>query len=112
MGKQNKATSVSRLAAGGPNSDPRPPPLPSRTVHTRTVLVHTNSTHDDDAEKRVQLLQKANALLFDEAPIWFFNYNKAVMAVQPWLKGIQLDATELTHQNVEDLWVDETSPAK
>ena len=53
MGKQNKATSVSRLAAGGPNSDPRPPPLPSRTVHTRTVLVHTNSTHDDDAEKHV-----------------------------------------------------------
>ncbi len=66
----------------------------------------------DDAAKRVQLLQKANALLREEAPIWFFNYNKAVMAVQPWLKGIQLDATELTHQNVEDLWVDETSPAK
>src|SRR6059058_5071770 len=59
-----------------------------------------------------QLLQKANALLYDEAPVWFFNYNKAVMAVQPWLKGIQLNATELTHQNVEDLWVDETSPAK
>ncbi|PAY04597.1 ABC transporter substrate-binding protein [Bradyrhizobium sp. UFLA03-84] len=66
----------------------------------------------DDPAKRVQLLQKANSLLREEAPIWFFNYNKAVMAVQPWLKGIQLDATELTHQNVEDLWVDETSPAK
>jgi peptide/nickel transport system substrate-binding protein len=66
----------------------------------------------DDAAKRAQLLQKANALLYDEAPVWFFNYNKAVMAVQPWLKGIQLNATELTHQNVEDLWVDETSPAK
>ena len=66
----------------------------------------------DDAAKRGQLLQKANALLYDEAPVWFFNYNKAVMAVQPWLKGIQLNATELTHQNVEDLWVDETSPAK
>ena len=60
----------------------------------------------------VQLLQKANALLYEEAPVWFFNYNKAVMAVQPWLKGVQLNATELTHQNVEDLWVDETSPAK
>ena len=66
----------------------------------------------DDSAKRVQLLQKANALLYEEAPVWFFNYNKAVMAVQPWLKGIQLNATELTHQNVEDLWVDETSPAK
>jgi peptide/nickel transport system substrate-binding protein len=65
-----------------------------------------------DGEKRAELLQKANALLYEEAPVWFFNYNKAVMAVQPWLKGIQLNATELTHQNVEDLWVDETSPAK
>jgi peptide/nickel transport system substrate-binding protein len=66
----------------------------------------------DDGEKRIALLQKANALLQEEAPVWFFNYNKAVMAVQPWLKGIQLNATELTHQNVEDLWVDDTSPAK
>ncbi|HEV2155777.1 ABC transporter substrate-binding protein [Bradyrhizobium sp.] len=66
----------------------------------------------DDVAKRTQLLQKANALLYDEAPVWFFNYNKAVMAVQPWLHGVQLNATELTHQNVEDLWVDETSPAK
>ena len=66
----------------------------------------------DDAARRSQLLQKANAILHDEAPVWFFNYNKAVMAVQPWLKGVQRNATELTHQNVESLWVDETSPAK
>jgi peptide/nickel transport system substrate-binding protein len=66
----------------------------------------------DDTAKRTQLLQKANAVLFEEAPVWFFNYNKAVMAVQPWLKGVQLNATELTHQNVEDLWVDASSPAK
>jgi peptide/nickel transport system substrate-binding protein len=66
----------------------------------------------DDSAKRVQLLQKANALLYEEAPVWFFNYNKAVMAVQPWLHGVQKNATELTHQNVEELWVDDTSPAK
>jgi peptide/nickel transport system substrate-binding protein len=66
----------------------------------------------DDSAKRIQLLQKANALLYEEAPVWFFNYNKAVMAVQPWLKGVQLNPTELTHQNVEDLWVTEASPAK
>jgi len=66
----------------------------------------------DDTAKRIQLLQKANALLYEEAPVWFFNYNKAVMAVQPWLKGVQLNPTELTHQNVEDLWVTEASPAK
>lgn len=66
----------------------------------------------DDPAKRAELLKQANALLYDEAPVWFFNYNKAVMAVQPWLKGIQLNATELTHQNVEELWVEEASPAK
>jgi peptide/nickel transport system substrate-binding protein len=65
-----------------------------------------------DSARRTQLLQKANALLLEEAPVWFFNYNKAVMAVQPWLKGVQLNATELTHQNVEDLWVEASSPAK
>ncbi len=66
----------------------------------------------DDNDKRVQLLQKADALIYEEAPIWFFNYNKAVMAVQPWIKGLQLNATELTHQYPEDLWVDASSPAK
>jgi peptide/nickel transport system substrate-binding protein len=65
-----------------------------------------------DTAKRDDLLKKANALLFEEAPVWFFNYNKAVMAVQPWLKGIQPNATELTHQNVEDIWVEASSPAK
>ena len=41
----------------------------------------------DDAAKRVQLLKKANALLYDEAPVWFFNYNKAVMAVSAVAQG-------------------------
>ena len=65
----------------------------------------------DDAAKRVQLLQKANALLREEAPIWFFNYNKAVLAYQPWLRGLQPNATELALQRYEDLWVDASSPA-
>ena len=30
--------------------------------------------------------------------MWFFNYNKAVMAYQPWLKGLQPNATELAIQ--------------
>src|SRR5258705_2694402 len=60
----------------------------------------------DDAAKRVQLLQKANALLYEEAPVWFFNYNKAVMAVQPCLHGGQKEATELSHPNGCDQSVD------
>jgi len=65
----------------------------------------------DDLTKRNEILKKANAVLYEEAPVWFFNYNKAVLAYQPWLHGLQPNATELALQYYEDLWVDETSPA-
>ena len=35
----------------------------------------------DNAEQRNALLRKADGILYEEAPVWFFNYNKAVMAV-------------------------------
>ena len=66
---------------------------------------------EKDAGKKLELLKKANAMLQDEAPVWFFNYNKAVMAYQPWLHGLQANATELALQRYEDLWVDASSPA-
>jgi peptide/nickel transport system substrate-binding protein len=62
--------------------------------------------------KQLELIAKANAILYDEAPVWFFNYNKAVLAYQPWIHGLQANATEITHQYVEDIWVDERSPVK
>ena len=65
-----------------------------------------------DTARRDELLKKANALLLEEAPVWFFNYNKAVMAYQPWLHGLQANPTEITHQYAEDLWVDDKSPVK
>ena len=65
-----------------------------------------------DMAKRNDLLKKANALVYDEAPVWFFNYNKAVLAHQPWIHGLQANPTEITHQYPEDIWVDATSPAK
>ena len=66
----------------------------------------------EDPAKRTALLKQANALLYDEAPVWFFNYNKAVMAYQPWVHGLQKNATELTYQYPEHLWVEASSPAK
>ncbi len=65
-----------------------------------------------DMAKRNDLLRQANLLVQDEAPVWFFNYNKAVMAYQPWIHGLQANPTEITHQYVEDIWIDERSPAK
>jgi peptide/nickel transport system substrate-binding protein len=64
-----------------------------------------------DAAKRLDLVKKANAIVHADAPVWFFNYNKAVMAHQPWLHGLQPNATELMLQYYEDLWVDASSPA-
>ncbi len=65
-----------------------------------------------DMAKRNDLLKQANAIVYDEAPVWFFNYNKAVLAHQPWIHGLQANPTEITHQYPEDIWVDATSPAK
>ena len=64
-----------------------------------------------DPAKQTDLLRQANNLLQQEAPVWFFNYNKAVMAYQPWLHGLLPNATELALQNYDSLWIDNTAPA-
>jgi peptide/nickel transport system substrate-binding protein len=69
------------------------------------------ASNTDDPAKRNDLLKKANAIIYDDAPVWFFNYNKAVMAYQPWLKGLQPNSTELALQQYDELWVDASSPA-
>jgi peptide/nickel transport system substrate-binding protein len=63
-----------------------------------------------DISKRNEILRKADALFRDDAPIWFFNYNKAVIAHQPWVKGIKPVAIELMYQDLVDLWLDDSSP--
>lgn len=64
-----------------------------------------------DIAKRDALLKQANNIVQDDAPMWWFNYNKAVMAYQPWIHGLQPNATELAIQYYEDIWVDASSPA-
>ncbi len=64
-----------------------------------------------DPEQRTELLRQANNLLQDDAPVWFFNYNKAVMAYQPWVRGLVPNATELALQPYDEIWIDETAPA-
>ena len=70
------------------------------------------AAEEGDMGKRNDLLKQADGILYEEAPVWFFNYNKAVLAYQPWLHGLQANPTELTHQYPELLWVDDRSPAK
>jgi peptide/nickel transport system substrate-binding protein len=65
-----------------------------------------------DPAKQNAILKQADGILYDEAHVWFFNYNKAAMAFQPWVKGLQANATELTHQYPEFIWVTDQSPVK
>ena len=67
---------------------------------------------ETDPAKVIALLKQADGILYDEASHWFFNYNKAAMAFQPWVKGLQPNATELTHQYPESIWVTDASPVK
>ena len=57
------------------------------------------------------LTREPNNLLQEEAPLWFFNYNKAVMAYQPWVHGLKPNAMELAIQDYEDIWIDDSAPA-
>ncbi len=72
--------------------------------------LYEQARDENDPEKRTDLLRQANDIIQDEAAMWFFNYNKAVMAYQPWVHGLQANATELAIQNYEDVWIDDTAP--
>jgi len=63
-----------------------------------------------DRNTRLRVLRQADALFREDAPVWFFNYNKAVVAHQPWVHGIKPVAVEIMYQDMADVWVDESSP--
>ena len=68
------------------------------------------ASQERDMAKRLDYLRKADAIFREDAPIWFFNYNKAVVAHQPWVHGIKPVAIEMMYQDMADIWVDESSP--
>ncbi|MBN9243017.1 MAG: ABC transporter substrate-binding protein [Mesorhizobium sp.] len=67
--------------------------------------------NETDPAKQNDILRQANNLLEEEAPVWFFNYNKAVMAYQPWVHGLKPNGAELAIQDYEDVWIDDSAPA-
>ena len=64
-----------------------------------------------DETKRNDLIRQADGIIRDEAPYWFFNYNKAVMAYQPWVHGLKGNPQELAIQDYDKIWIDDTAPA-
>jgi len=63
-----------------------------------------------DQDKRLGFVKKANALFHEEAPLWFFNYNKAIIAYQPWVHGLQKVGPEMMFQDFTEVWVESSSP--
>ncbi|NNF99108.1 MAG: ABC transporter substrate-binding protein [Desulfobacteraceae bacterium] len=63
-----------------------------------------------DPEQRIAYVKKANEILQADAPIWFYNYNKAVIAHHPWVHGIQKVGIEHMFQDFTEVWVEATSP--
>jgi len=63
-----------------------------------------------DSAKRIALVEDAEKILVEDAPMWFFNYNKAVVVHQPWVHGLEPCALEMFWQPYWKIWVDETSP--
>jgi peptide/nickel transport system substrate-binding protein len=72
-------------------------------------LLEDAADERDDA-KKMEILKKADGVFLDDAPIWFFNYNKAVMAYHPWVHGLKPVAIEMMYQDLTSVWVGDDSP--
>jgi len=65
---------------------------------------------EPDFQERKEILQKADKFIKEAAPVWFFNYNKAVAIHQPWVHGIVKAPQDMVYQPWNKVWVDEESP--
>ena len=63
-----------------------------------------------DPAKKTELLRTADGIFKEDAPLWFFNYNKAIIAHQPWVHGIKPVAVEHMFQDFTSIWVEADSP--
>lgn len=69
-----------------------------------------NAMKEKDFQERKEILQKADKFIKEAAPVWFFNYNKAVAIHQPWLHGVVKAPQDMVYQPWNKVWVDEESP--
>ena len=61
-----------------------------------------------DNKEMISDIQKAEDLIVKDAPWWFFNYNKAVIVHQKWIKGLQPVPTDIDYQDLTKVWVNES----
>lgn len=67
---------------------------------------------ETDPEARKVKTMAADGYIFDQAPVWFFNTNKAVVATQPWINGVGGNVTEAAILEVDLLWLGENAPGR
>lgn len=58
-----------------------------------------------DYNEMISLLQEAELIVLREAPLWYYNYNKAVMLHQPWVNGVVPIAQEMDYQPLHKIWL-------
>jgi len=65
-----------------------------------------------DPEERIELVREAEKIFMEDLPFWPFNYNKAVMAYQPWVHGLLATPVDISCQDYSKVWIDGSSPRK
>lgn len=75
------------------------------------VMIDAASS-DPDPKRRIELAKEADGYIFEQAPVWFHNYNKAVVATQPWVHGVDSNVTEAAILEVDQIWLDENAPGR
>ncbi len=58
-----------------------------------------------DWDEMIRLCREAEVIIVQEAPVWFYNYNKAVMAYQPWVRGLKPIPTDMDYQPLHRVWI-------
>lgn len=58
-----------------------------------------------DRDEMLELLREAELIILEEAPTWFYNYNKAVMIHQPWVHGLVANPADMDYQFLQDVWL-------
>ncbi|MBI4642034.1 MAG: ABC transporter substrate-binding protein [Candidatus Tectomicrobia bacterium] len=56
-------------------------------------------------DEMVRFLQEAEKIIVDDAPMWFYNYNKAVIVHQPWVVGLKSVPVDIDLQRIEKVWI-------
>ena len=70
------------------------------------LYVRNKASKTIDREKRIELVQEAEKILVDDAPAFFWNYNKAVAVHQPWVHGFVSSARDMLYQPLDQVWLE------